>query len=57
LREVQRLDPTPFSGYDYYVLSDADPYSPKREGLDVMFRDPDVGVMFARTTALHSARQ
>lgn len=57
MREVQRLDPTPFSGYDYYVLSDADPYSPKREGLDVMFRDPDVGVMFARTTALHSARQ
>lgn len=51
LREVERQDPTRFSGYDYYVLSGDDPDRAKGDGFSAMFWDPEVGVLLTRTTA------
>jgi uncharacterized membrane protein len=49
LREVERLDPTQFSGYEYYVFSgEDDPDRSWREGFAVLFWDSEVRVMLAR---------
>jgi len=47
-KPVERLIPTPLTGYDYYVLNQPDTDSAAAHGLTVLFADPFAGVELAR---------
>jgi hypothetical protein len=50
LQPVERIYPTPMSGFDFYVLdasTDADRYQVAHSGLRVLFSDPAAGVFLA----------
>ena len=47
LKPVQRLEPTPLTGFDFYVLSWGDLERVKQTNLKIVFADPDVEVILA----------
>jgi hypothetical protein len=47
LRPVERPDPTPLSGYDFYVLSGSDTTAIEKAQLRVLFANPLAGVVLA----------
>jgi hypothetical protein len=51
LKPVQRFDPTPLTGFDFYVLSWGDVDRGKQANLRPIFADPDTEVMLATSSA------
>ena len=51
LKPVERFDPTPLSGFDFYVLSWGDVDRGKQANLHPIFADPDTEVMLATSSA------
>jgi hypothetical protein len=51
LKPVERFDPTPLTGFDFYLLSWGDVDRGKQAGLRTIFADPDVEVMLATSSA------
>jgi hypothetical protein len=47
LKPVERLEPTPLTGFDFYVLSGSDIDRAKQTRLRTVFADPDMDVIFA----------
>jgi uncharacterized membrane protein len=47
-KPVERLDSTPLTGYDYYVLNQPDTGAPAAHALTVLFSDSFSGVMLGR---------
>jgi hypothetical protein len=51
LKPVERFDPTPLTGFDFYVLSWGDFQRGEQAPLHTIFRDPDIEVMLANSAA------
>jgi 4-amino-4-deoxy-L-arabinose transferase-like glycosyltransferase len=51
LKPVERLDPAPLTGFDFYVLSWGDVDRAKETNLQPVFADPDIQVMLAISSA------
>jgi len=51
LKPVERLDPAPLTGFDFYVLSWGDVERAKQTGLRTVFADPEAEVMLAISSA------
>jgi 4-amino-4-deoxy-L-arabinose transferase-like glycosyltransferase len=51
LKPVQRFDPTPLTGFDFYVLSWGDYYHGRQLPLRTLLSDPDIEVMLATSSA------
>jgi hypothetical protein len=47
LQPVLRLEPTPLSGFDFYVASGGDYEPAKKAGLRVVLDDPDIEIILA----------
>jgi hypothetical protein len=47
LKPIDRLEPTPLTGFDFYVLSGGDLDRIKTTNLRVVFEDPDAGIILA----------
>jgi 4-amino-4-deoxy-L-arabinose transferase-like glycosyltransferase len=51
LKPVERFDPTPLTGFDFYLLSWGDVERAKQANLHTIFTDPDAEVMLATSSA------
>jgi hypothetical protein len=51
LKPVERFDPTPLTGFDFYVLSWGDVDRAKQIGLRTIFADPDTEVILATSSS------
>ena len=51
LKPVERFDPTPLTGFDFYLLSWGDVDRAKQANLRAIFADPDTQVMLATSSA------
>lgn len=55
LKPVERFDPTPLTGFDFYLLSWGDVERRKQANLRAVFADPDTEVMLAISSAASRA--
>jgi hypothetical protein len=51
LKPVERFDPTPLTGFDFYLLSWGDVERAKQANLHTIFADPDTEVILATSSA------